>query len=67
MFYREVVQAILMYGSEMWVISVEMERKVEGTHTGFLIQVTGKRARRWKVVMLGRRRETPRWENDLVW
>ena len=45
----------------------EMERKVEGTQTGFLIQVTGKRARRWEVVMLGRRRETPRWENYLVW
>ena len=33
MFYRAVVQAILMYGSEMWVLLATMEKKVEGdTH-----------------------------------
>ena len=42
MFYRAVVQAILLYGSETWVLSTEMDKKVEGTHTGFLRQITGK-------------------------
>ena len=46
MFYRAVDQAILLYGSETWVISAAMERKVEGTHIGLLRQITGKRARR---------------------
>ena len=44
MFYREVVQAILLYGLETWVLLTEMERKVEGTHTRFLRNITGKRA-----------------------
>ena len=43
---RAVVQAILLYGSEMWVLSVSMAKKVEGTHTGFLLLITGKRVRR---------------------
>ena len=42
MFYRAVVQAILLYRSEMWVLSVAMERKAEEMHTGFLRQITGK-------------------------
>ena len=46
MFYRAVVQAVLLYGSETWVLLAEMERKVEGTNTGFLCQVTGNRAGR---------------------
>ena len=41
MFYRAVVQAILLYGSEIWVILIAMERKVEGTHTELLRQITG--------------------------
>ena len=46
MFYREVVQAILLYGSEMWVILVAMDKAVEGEHTSLLRYITGKRARR---------------------
>ena len=45
-FYREVVQAILLYGSETWVLLAEMENQVEGAYTGFLRQISGKRARR---------------------
>ena len=32
-FYREVVQAILLYGSEMWDISATMAERIERTHT----------------------------------
>ena len=35
-FYRAVVQAILFYGSETWVLSESMAKRIEGTHTGFL-------------------------------
>ena len=35
-FYSAVVQAIILYGLETWVLSAEMERKVEGIHTEFL-------------------------------
>ena len=45
-FYRMVVQAILLYGSETWVLSASMENRVEGTHTEFLRLITGKRSRR---------------------
>ena len=41
-FYRLVVQAILLYGSETWVLLAEMDRKMEGTHTEFLWKITGK-------------------------
>ena len=40
MFYRVVAQAVLLFGSEMWVLSVAIE-----THTGFLIHIKRKRAR----------------------
>ena len=43
--YRAVVQAIILYGSEMWVISTSMVKRVEVTHTEFLQLITGKRAR----------------------
>ena len=46
MFYRVVVQAILLYGSEMWVILAEIERKVEGMHTGLLQHIMFKWVRR---------------------
>ena len=46
MFYRMVVKAILLCDSEKWVFLVAMEKKVEGSHTGFLRQITGKQARR---------------------
>ena len=45
MFYRAVAQAIFLYGLETWVLSVAMEKKVEGAHTDFLRQIMGKRAR----------------------
>ena len=43
-FYRAVVQAILLYGSETWVLSESMENRVEETHTDLLRLITGKRA-----------------------
>ena len=58
MFYREVVQAVLLFVSDTCLISSGMERKVEVTHTVFMSQITGKWAR-WKI---DRRRETPRTE-----
>ena len=45
-FYRAVMQAILLYGSEMWVLLASMEKRVEGKHTEFLRMITGKRAKR---------------------
>ena len=42
MFYRAVAQAILLFGSETWVLLVATERIVEVTHTGFLRMIMGK-------------------------
>ena len=36
MFYRAVVQAVLLFGLELWFVSAYMERTVEGTYTGFM-------------------------------
>ena len=44
--YREVVQAVLIFGSDLQVLSAVMERMVEGTYTGFLQYITGKWAQR---------------------
>ena len=44
-FYRVVLQAILLYGLDMWVPLAAMEKKVEGAHTGFLIPIMGERVR----------------------
>ena len=44
--YRAVVQAIIFYGLETWVLLALMENRVEGTHTEFLRLITGKKARR---------------------
>ena len=44
--YREVVQAVLIFGSDLQVLSAVMERMVEGTYTGFLQYITGKGAQR---------------------
>ena len=41
-FYRVVVQASIVYGSETWVLLTEMDRKVEGMHDEFLRKITGK-------------------------
>ena len=56
MFYRLVSQVILIYGSETWVLSAAMEKKVEGAHTYFLRQITRKQARR----IVDRTWETPK-------
>ena len=40
MFYWVVVQAVLLFGAETWVLLAAMSRKLEGVHVGFLIQVT---------------------------
>ena len=41
MFYREVTQALLLFCADTWTLSEEMERKVEGTHTRYLKDITG--------------------------
>ena len=43
MLYRAVTQAVLLFGLENCVLLSEMKRTVEGTHTGFLRKITGKR------------------------
>ena len=55
-FYRAVVQDILLYGSNTWVLSVEMEKDVEGAYMGFFRQITGKQL--WRI--LDRTWEMPR-------
>ena len=46
MFYWVVVQAVLLFGAETWVLLAAMSRKLEGVHVGFLIQVTIQTAKR---------------------
>ena len=46
MFYRAVVQSILCYGSETWVLLAEMDKNVEGAHIGLLRHITGKQVQR---------------------
>ena len=41
--YRAVMQAIILYGSEMWVLLGSMAKRIEGMHTEFLQMITGKR------------------------
>ena len=43
MFYRAVVQAVLLFGAETWVLYEAMSRNLEGAHVGFLRQITGQR------------------------
>ena len=47
MLYMEVVQEILLYGPETWVLLAEMERKAEGMHTGLLLHIMGKQS--WRL------------------
>ena len=35
-FYRAVVQAVLLFGAETWVLLSAMLNKIEGVHVGFL-------------------------------
>ena len=44
MFYWAVVQAVLLFGAETWVLSEAMLRRLEGVHVGFLRHITGQRA-----------------------
>ena len=44
MIYRAVVQAILLYGLDTLVLLEPLEKKMDGIHTGFLRQITGKQA-----------------------
>ena len=43
-FYREVVQAVLLFGTENWILLAAIERKSEVSHTCFLQHITGKQA-----------------------
>ena len=45
-FYRTVVQAVLLFGSETWVLTAAMMQNIKDLHVGFLWQVAGKKARR---------------------
>ena len=45
-FYRSVVQAVLLFRDETWVLLAAMLKKLEGAHVGFLQQVTGTKTRR---------------------
>ena len=45
MFYRAVVQAILLYGLETWLLLAASERNIEGSHTGSPRHIAGKRER----------------------
>ena len=44
MLYRTVGQAVLLFGSGIWVLFEVMERKFKGTHTVFLRHISGKQA-----------------------
>ena len=46
MFYRAVLQAVLIFGEETWVLLTEISRKLEGMHVGFLRQVMGQKSKR---------------------
>ena len=51
-FYRSVVQAVLLFGEETWVLLAEMYRKLEGVHVCFFRQVTGQKSK---------------WQRDGTW
>ena len=38
-FYRAVIQVVLFFGVETWVLSEPMAHRIYGIHVGFLIQV----------------------------
>ena len=55
MFYRSVVQTVLLFGAEIWVLLEAIYRKLEGVYVGFLRMITGQRAvrheyRTWRKV-----------------
>ena len=42
-FYHMVVQAVILFGTETWVLTSSTEKRLEGGQTGLLQQVTGNR------------------------
>ena len=51
-FYCAVVQVVLLFGAETWVLSAPMAKKLEGVHVGFLRQVTRLKDGSWQKVAL---------------
>ena len=47
-FYCAVVQAVVIFRVETWMLSAPMAKKPEGVHVGFLMQVTGLKTNRLK-------------------
>ena len=45
MFYREVVQAVLIFGAKTWVLLESMSQNMEGLHVGFLKHITGQQTK----------------------
>ena len=39
------MQEIILYGTETWVLLASLKNRIEGTHTEFLQEITGKRAK----------------------
>ena len=46
MFYWVVVQALLLFGGDTWVLLVPMSRKLEGVHVVFIRKMMGQKAKR---------------------
>ena len=44
-FYQSVVQAVLLFEAEIWILLVDVSRYLEGVHVIFLIQMTGYKAK----------------------
>ena len=40
-FYRSVVQVVIMFGSETWVLSMAKEKRSVGVYMGFLMKGDG--------------------------
>jgi hypothetical protein len=59
MFYKAVVQSVLLYGSETWVLSPKMLSKLEGFHKQIACRLTGRtpvyhhREDEWQYLPLG--------------
>ena len=45
-FYWTVVQAVLLFGEDTWVLLAGVPSKLERVHVGFLIQAMGQMAKR---------------------
>ena len=46
--YRAVVQAVLLFGAYIWVLTVRMMQRLEGEHIIFLRNITRKQETRWR-------------------